>query len=59
MSMAYYNDEAGDRVPVYTLRAVVFANGVMGDMNFQFPDFSLVARAVKYEPLKADACAKP
>lgn len=59
MTMAYFNDEAGDKVPVYTLRAVVFANGVMGDMHFQFPDFSLLARAVKYEPLKGDSCAKP
>ncbi|MGL5446877.1 MAG: EipB family protein [Rhabdaerophilum sp.] len=59
MTMTYYNDEVGDKVPVYTLRAVVFANGVMGDMNFQFPDFSLLARAVKYEALKADTCTKP
>jgi hypothetical protein len=58
MTMAYFNDETGDRVPVYTLRAVVFSNGVMGDMNFQFPDFSLLARAVKYEPLKADPCPR-
>lgn len=58
MTMAYYNDEPGDRVPVYTLRAVVFANGVMGDMNFQFPDFALQARAVKYEPLKSDPCTR-
>lgn len=58
MTMTYFNDETGDRVPVYTLRAVVFSNGVMGDMNFQFPDFSLLARAVKYEPLKADPCPR-
>lgn len=58
VSMAYYNDEPGDRVPVYTLRAVVFANGVMGDLVFEFPEFSLVARAVTFEPLKGDACAR-
>ncbi len=58
ISMAYYNDEPGDRVPVYTLRSVVFANGVMGDLLFEFPEFSLTARAVKYEPMKADPCTK-
>lgn len=58
MAMAYYNDEPGDRVPVYTLRSVVFANGVMGDLVFEFPEFSLKARAVKYEALKADPCTK-
>lgn len=58
VSMAYYNDEPGDRVPVYVLRSVVFANGVMGDLVFEFPEFSLTARAVKYEALKADPCAR-
>lgn len=58
IAMAYYNDEPGDRVPVYTLRSVVFANGVMGDLLFEFPEFSLTARAVKYEPMKADPCTK-
>lgn len=58
VSMAYYNDEPGDRVPVYTLRSVVFANGVMGDLVFEFPEFSLTARAVKYEALKTDSCPR-
>ncbi|MCA3628871.1 MAG: DUF1849 family protein [Methylobacterium sp.] len=58
VSMAYFNDEPGDRVPVYTLRSVVFANGVMGDLVFEFPEFSLTGRAVKYEALKADPCAR-
>jgi hypothetical protein len=58
VSMAYYNDEPGDRLPVYTLRGVFFANGVMSDLAFEFPEFSLLARAVKYEALKTEACAK-
>lgn len=55
-SIAYYEDVPGDRVPVYTMRSITFANGVMGDIVFEFPDFSLAARAVKYEILPGEAC---
>jgi len=58
ISIAYFEDEPGDKVPVYTLRSVTFANGVLGDLAFDFPDFSLIARATRYEPLPQEACRK-
>ncbi len=57
-SIAYFENTPGDKLPVYTLRSVTFANGVLSDLVFEFPDFSLVAKAVRYEPLKVEACAK-
>ena len=56
VSIAYYDDVPGDRIPVYTMRSVTFANGVMGDIVFEFADFSLAARAVKYEMRPIEAC---
>jgi hypothetical protein len=58
VSIAYYENVPGDRVPVYTLRSVTFANGIVSDLLFEFADFSLVARATRYEPLKTEACRK-
>lgn len=58
VSVSYFEDGPGDRVPVYTMRSVTFANGVMSDIVFQFPEFSLAARAVRYEALKPDACSR-
>lgn len=58
VSVSYFEDGPGDRVPVYTMRSVTFANGVMSDIVFQFPEFSLAARAVRYEALKLEACKK-
>ncbi|HRE21691.1 MAG TPA: DUF1849 family protein [Rhabdaerophilum sp.] len=57
-SIAYFDNTPGDKLPVYTLRSVTFANGVLSDLVFEFPDFSLVAKAVRYEPLQAEACRK-
>jgi hypothetical protein len=56
--VAYFENKPGDRVPVYSLRSVTFANGVVSDLQFTFPDFTLVARAVRYEPLAIKPCAK-
>ena len=56
VSVAYYEDEPGDRIPIYTMRSVTFANGVMGDLVFDFPDFSLAARARQYTALPVEAC---
>ena len=58
ISIAYYDNTPGDRVPVYTMRSVTFANGVVSDLVFEFPEFSLAARAVRYEPLPVEACKK-
>ncbi|CAN1556608.1 EipB-like [Rhabdaerophilaceae bacterium] len=58
ISIAYYEDAPGDRVPLYTMRSVTFANGVLGDITFDFPEFALVAKAVKYEPLPHEPCTK-
>ena len=58
VSVSYFEDGPGDRTPAYTMRSVTFANGVMSDIVFQFPEFSLAARAVKYEPLKLEPCKK-
>lgn len=57
-SIAYFDNAPGDRLPVYTLRSVTFANGVLSDLVFEFPEFSLVAKAVRYEPLQGEACGK-
>ena len=48
----------GDRVPVYTMKSVTFANGVVSDLVFEFPEFSLAAKAVRYEPLPEEACGR-
>lgn len=58
VSIAYYENVPGDRVPVYTMKSVTFANGVVSDLLFQFPEFSLVARAVRYEALPSETCKK-
>lgn len=58
VSIAYYDTTPGDRVPVYTMKSVTFANGVVSDLLFQFPDFSLAARAVRYEALPMETCKK-
>jgi hypothetical protein len=58
VSMAYFEDGPGDRVPVYTMRSVTFANGVLGDIVFEFPEFALSAKAVRYEALKAETCTR-
>lgn len=54
VSISYYDDQPGDRVPVYTMRNVTFANGVISDIVFEFADFSLAARATRYEALPRD-----
>ncbi len=56
VTTAYFDGAAGDRVPVYTMKSVTFANGVVGDLTFEFTDFRLLARAVRFEPLPVDAC---
>lgn len=58
VAIAYFDDAPGDRVPVYTMRSVTFANGVVSDIVFEFPDFSLSARAIRYEELPAIPCRK-
>lgn len=56
VSIAYYEDVPGDRVPAYTMRSVTFENGVVSDLLFEFPEFSLAARAKSYEALPAAPC---
>lgn len=56
VSTSYFESVQGDRTPVYTIKSVTFANGVVGDLQFDFADFSLKARAVKFEPLPVEAC---
>lgn len=58
VSISYFEPGQGDRMPVYTMRSVTFANGVVSDLVFEFPDFSLAARAVRYEALPAEECRK-
>lgn len=58
ISIAYYDNTPGDRVPLYTMRSVTFANGVVSDLLFEFPEFSLAAKAVRYEPLPAEPCGR-
>ncbi|KAF0231034.1 MAG: conserved exported hypothetical [Beijerinckiaceae bacterium] len=58
ISIAYYDNTPGDRLPVYTMRSVTFANGVVSDLLFEFADFSLAAKAVRYEALPAEPCKK-
>lgn len=56
VSMAYFEGLTGDRMPVYTMKSVTFANGVVSDLLFEFPEFSLAAKAVRYEELPNEAC---
>lgn len=56
VTTAYFEQASGDRSPLYTTRSVTFANGVVGDLTFEFPEFSLSARAVRYEQLPLEAC---
>lgn len=58
VSISYYENAPGDRLPIYTMKSVTFANGVVSDLTFEFPDFSLAARAVRYEALPAETCKK-
>ncbi len=58
VSISYYDNTPGDRIPIYTMRSVTFANGVVSDLMFEFPDFSLAARAVRYEALPVESCKK-
>ncbi len=58
ISIAYYENTPGDRLPVYTMKSVTFANGVVSDLVFEFPEFSLAAKAVRYEALPMEACKK-
>lgn len=58
VSMAYFDGGPGDRVPVYTMKSVTFANGVVSDLVFEFPEFSLAAKAVRYEPLPNETCTR-
>lgn len=58
VSMSYFDGGPGDRVPVYTMKSVTFANGVVSDLVFEFPEFSLAAKAVRYEPLPEEACGR-
>ncbi|MCA0406836.1 MAG: cell envelope integrity EipB family protein [Proteobacteria bacterium] len=57
VSTSYFDNTAGDRVPVYTMKSITFANGVVGDLQFDFADFSLRARAVRFEALPAETCS--
>lgn len=56
VSISYFEERVGDRVPAYTLKFVMLENGVSSDIVFAFPDFSLRARMARYEPLSAEAC---
>jgi EipB-like len=56
VTTAYFEGASGDRTPVYTMKNVTFANGVVSDLQFDFADFSLTARAVRYEPLPVESC---
>lgn len=56
VSVSYFETGPGDRVPVFTLRSVTFANGVVSDLVFEFPEFSLAAKAVRYESLPIEPC---
>lgn len=56
VSTAYFEGTTGDRVPVFTLKSITFANGVVSDLLYEFPEFSLKAKAVRYEPLPEQAC---
>lgn len=58
IAIAYYDNKPGDRTPIYTLKSVTFANGVVSDLLFEFTDFSLAARAVSYEALPVEPCKK-
>lgn len=56
VSTSYFDNSKGDRMPVYTMKSITFANGVVGDLQFNFADFTLNARAVRFEPLPVEAC---
>lgn len=56
VTTSYFEGASGDRTPVYTMRNITFANGVVSDLKFDFADFSLSARAVRYEPLPVETC---
>lgn len=58
ITISYFEDGTGDRTPAYRMRTVTFANGVLGSIVFEFPDFSLAAKAVKYEALPNDTCKR-
>lgn len=56
ITVSYFETTPGDRVPVYRMKSITFANGVLSDLVFEFPEFSLAARAVRYEELPREAC---
>lgn len=58
ITLSYFEDGQGDRTPAYRMRTVTFDNGVLGDITFEFPEFNLAAKAVKYEPLPLDSCKR-
>lgn len=58
VSTAYFEATGGDRMPVYTMKSITFANGVVSDLVFEFPEFSLAAKAVRYEPLPDEGCPR-
>jgi len=58
ITLSYFEEGQGDRTPVYRMRTVTFENGVMGDITFEFPEFSLAAKAVKYEALPLESCKR-
>lgn len=58
VSTAYFETSGGDRMPVYTMKSITFANGVVSDLIFEFPEFSLAAKAVRYEALPDEGCPR-
>ena len=58
VAIAYFEEGPGDKSPIYTFRSVTYANGVLGDLVFEFSDFSLRGKVVRYEELPAEACSR-
>ncbi len=46
----------GDQIPTYAFRSVTFENGVMGDLRFRLPDFSLKGQTTQFKALQGEGC---
>ena len=55
VDIAYFEPEAADSPPVYSLRTVLYENGAQGDMDLDFGDFQVKAALSRFE-LREPGC---
>ncbi|MCP5150223.1 MAG: DUF1849 family protein [Ectothiorhodospiraceae bacterium] len=57
--LAYYPEGAVEPLPAFAMSAVLYENGVTGDMVYDYGDFAIDVRLDSYEPLRAPSCRRP